>query len=148
MSELYSNVPNTVRVAVDNPIVELGKKLVLELGLEDAVDTLGRWMAHHIAELMADAETANINDRSAKEDRCRTAILEAPKPPPQHARSRRPVQSEQSLRAIASLDPKLRSIGFRATARERRGRRRTLSPTPGWLIASTTQHACSLFNAL
>lgn len=34
----------------------LGRHLVRELNLEDGVDTLGRWMAHHIAELLAAAE--------------------------------------------------------------------------------------------
>lgn len=37
-------------------IIELGKKLVDELELNDSVDTLGRWMAHYIAELLYDAE--------------------------------------------------------------------------------------------
>jgi hypothetical protein len=29
---------------------------VRELGFEDGVDTLGRWMAHHLAELIDKAE--------------------------------------------------------------------------------------------
>lgn len=36
----------------------LGKRIVKELDLEDSVDTLGRWMAHRIAELMERAEQA------------------------------------------------------------------------------------------
>lgn len=32
--------------------MELGRHLVNEFGLEDSTDTLGRWMAHHVAELM------------------------------------------------------------------------------------------------
>lgn len=38
--------------------MELGKTIVSELGLDPGVDTLGRWMAHHIAELITDAESA------------------------------------------------------------------------------------------
>ncbi|TYL41148.1 AVAST type 3 anti-phage proein Avs3b [Dickeya sp. ws52] len=34
----------------------MGKKLVDELELNDSVDTLGRWMAHYIAELISDTE--------------------------------------------------------------------------------------------
>jgi hypothetical protein len=39
-------------------VLELGKYLVRELGLEPGVDTLGRWLAHRIAELIDDAEKA------------------------------------------------------------------------------------------
>ena len=35
----------------------LGKQIVSELGLEPGVDTLSKWMAHHIAELIADVES-------------------------------------------------------------------------------------------
>ena len=37
-------------------IVRLGDHIVHRLGLEDSVDTLGRWMAHRIAELIEQAE--------------------------------------------------------------------------------------------
>jgi hypothetical protein len=36
--------------------LELGRHLVRELGYEDQRDTLGRWMAHHLAELINKAE--------------------------------------------------------------------------------------------
>lgn len=35
----------------------LGRQIVSELGLEPGVDTLSKWMAHHIAELISDAES-------------------------------------------------------------------------------------------
>ncbi|MFN0071314.1 MAG: hypothetical protein ACKVVP_07465 [Chloroflexota bacterium] len=38
-------------------VLALGRQLVDELGLEPGVDTLGRWMAHHVAELLSRAET-------------------------------------------------------------------------------------------
>lgn len=38
--------------------MELGRHLVRELGIENSVDTLGRWMAHHISELIEQAEKA------------------------------------------------------------------------------------------
>ena len=37
-------------------VLGLGQHLVRELGFEDSVDTLGRWMAHHVAELMDKAK--------------------------------------------------------------------------------------------
>lgn len=37
-------------------MLALGRELVRELNLEPSVDTLGRWMAHHVAELMDIAE--------------------------------------------------------------------------------------------
>jgi hypothetical protein len=40
-------------------VISLGKRLVEELGLEPSVDTLGRWMAHYIAELIKKADETN-----------------------------------------------------------------------------------------
>jgi hypothetical protein len=37
-------------------VLELGRHLVRELGFDDQRDTLGRWMAHHLAELINKAE--------------------------------------------------------------------------------------------
>jgi hypothetical protein len=37
-------------------VLELGQHLVHELGIENRFDTLGRWMAHHLAELIDRAE--------------------------------------------------------------------------------------------
>src|SRR5438034_174203 len=57
-------------------VLELGRRLVAELGLSDSTDTLGRWMAHHLAGLIDDAAKATQEDRPAKEGRIRDAILE------------------------------------------------------------------------
>jgi len=40
----------------ETQVINLGKLLVKELGLEYSVDTLGRWMAHYIAEKIVSAE--------------------------------------------------------------------------------------------
>lgn len=53
----------------------LGKRLVSELQLSDDVDTLGRWMAHYVAELIQDAERATGEDRAQKQAAARDAIL-------------------------------------------------------------------------
>lgn len=46
-------------------ILGLGQYLVRELGFEDRPNTLGCWMAHHLAELMEEAENGpNAADRS------------------------------------------------------------------------------------
>jgi hypothetical protein len=45
--------------------LELGKHLVSELGLEDSNDTLGRWMAHHVAELITATEEAESEAEKA-----------------------------------------------------------------------------------
>lgn len=53
----------------------LGKQLVTEQGFDDSVDTLGRWMAHHIAELIHEAESATDIERLTKQKAAREAIL-------------------------------------------------------------------------
>lgn len=53
----------------------LGKKLVTEQGFDGSVDTLGRWMAHHIAELIQETESASDDDRPVKMANVREAVL-------------------------------------------------------------------------
>lgn len=50
-------------------VLALGRHLVEELQLEPGVDTLGRWMAHHLAELMTRARKAKdpVQQSAAKE---------------------------------------------------------------------------------
>jgi hypothetical protein len=43
-------------------VLGLRRHLVRELGFEDGVDTLGRWMAHHLAELIDEAENGVTAD--------------------------------------------------------------------------------------
>lgn len=43
----------------EEKILQLGKNLVAELQLDRSVDTLGRWMAHYVAELIDSAENAD-----------------------------------------------------------------------------------------
>jgi hypothetical protein len=50
--------------------LELGKTLVSELKLEESRDTLARWLAHHVAELISDAEkagTARVRKEAANQ---------------------------------------------------------------------------------
>lgn len=57
-------------------VIALGKRLVEELGMEPGVDTLGRWMAHYIAELIKKAEETDDPDiRSEAQEKCCETIL-------------------------------------------------------------------------
>ena len=72
----HKAVPAPDRIATgagrDAAILKLGRLLVRELNLERETDTLARWMAHHIAELMHIAETeeevSGLNARRACQD--------------------------------------------------------------------------------
>lgn len=85
-------------------VLELGQKLANELGLEPG-DTLGRWMAHFIAEKLKQIQTANPRDRDNRLSECCDEILRLWS----HRRSfpgRRPLENfEPVFRALESLDP-------------------------------------------
>lgn len=54
----------------------MGHRIVRELGLEDSNDTLGRWIAHRIAQLMQKADEAkNDEDREKARNQCADLIL-------------------------------------------------------------------------
>ena len=53
----------------------MGQRIVRELGLEDSNDTLGRWMAHRIAELIERAEQASEDSEAQEEARRECADL-------------------------------------------------------------------------
>ena len=62
------------RVRSDS-VLALGKKIVDELGLDQPVDTLSRWMAHYIAEKIEDADAAIGEVRDRKMSECSDTIL-------------------------------------------------------------------------
>jgi hypothetical protein len=70
-----SSSPTAVSIHSET-ILELGKKIVTELGLDESVDTLGRWMAHYVAEVIRASETAQPEERQAKLAQCTIAILQ------------------------------------------------------------------------
>ena len=87
-------------------LIELGKRLVTELNLDHSVDTLGRWMAHHIAELIIESEEADTSDKSTKNNQLREAILSLWRHRFELPTNRRPFNDfEPILRALESLDP-------------------------------------------
>lgn len=56
-------------------VLNLGKLLVNELGLESSVDTLSRWMAHYIAQQMIEIENTTGRDKEIAEEKCYETIL-------------------------------------------------------------------------
>ena len=87
-------------------VLDLGRALVEELGLDPGVDTLSRWMAHYIAELIENAETAKVEDRTAKLAECADAILHLWERRHQLPNGKRPFEDlGPILRALESLDP-------------------------------------------
>ena len=98
------------RAAEESPrfdqVLALGRKLVDELDLESSTDTLGRWMAHYVAELMDHAESAPILEHAGSKKRCFDAILELWSHRAELPNGKRPFEAlEPIMRAIESLDP-------------------------------------------
>lgn len=87
-------------------VLTLGRKLVDELGQEPRVDTLSRWMAHYIAELIDAALNAAPEERAAAERKCFETILELWEHRAELPDGRRPLENlEPIVRALESLDP-------------------------------------------
>lgn len=60
---------------IQQKAITLGKLLVKELELEESVDTLGRWMAHHLSLKMKEAENAKGAKKAKLENECADLIL-------------------------------------------------------------------------
>jgi hypothetical protein len=96
----------TENAGASDKIFALGRQLVEELGLDDSVDTLGRWMAHYIAELITKVEHASGDDKIAMRRECFAAILTLWKHRAELPNGKRPFEDiEPIMRAIESLDP-------------------------------------------
>lgn len=102
----YSSSDPTAASARCEATLQLGRKLTKELDLDQSVDTLGRWMAHYIAELIHDAEYASAEEQPAKMRVCSEAILNLWKHRHELPDGKRPFEElEPTLRALESLDP-------------------------------------------
>ncbi|NHN31620.1 AVAST type 3 anti-phage proein Avs3b [Paenibacillus agricola] len=87
-------------------IINLGKKLVAELGLDPGFDTLARWMAHYIAEQIEFAENAVGDEKDEAERRCFETILKLWEHRSDLPSGQRPFESfEPIFRALDRLDP-------------------------------------------
>lgn len=80
--------------------------LVRELNLDQSVDTLARWMVHHVAEVMQAMESSVGSEKIVAEDRCRETILSLWKHLAYFPGGRDPLEEIKSLFAtIKALDP-------------------------------------------
>jgi hypothetical protein len=103
---IYSSSGLTAVSARCEATLELGRKLTKELGLDQSVDTLGRWMVHYIAELIQNAEMASAEERPAKMRACCDVILNLWKHRHTLPNGKRPFKElEPLLRTLESLDP-------------------------------------------
>lgn len=123
-------------------IITLGKKLVNELGLGDSVDTLGRWMAHYVAELVLETEAATGINRSAKQIQLRDAILALWAHRFELPDRKRPFSEfEPILRALASLDPESQSSRYFSPSRAPDNEHSESEETRQWVeLASSLDH--------
>ena len=117
-------------------------KLVAELGLGNSVDTLGRWMAHHIAELVQETEGATDDDRPVKQAQLRDAILALWAHRFELPTGKRPFGDfEPILRALASLDPESQSSRYLSPSRAPDNQSDETKETCEWIkLASTLDH--------
>jgi hypothetical protein len=62
--------------ATHKEVIQLGRLLVEQLGQEPATDMTCRWMAHHVAELIVEAEKAKGTKKASARERCVRTILD------------------------------------------------------------------------
>lgn len=100
-------------------VLALGRKLVGQLGIEGSVDTLGRWMAHYVAELIDAAENAPGEERREARGRCFEAILNLWSHRSELPDGKRPFESiEPVVRAMESLDPESSTARYFRSVRD------------------------------
>ena len=102
-----SSSGQTDQLKLPKDVLELGKVIVKDLGLDPGVDTLGRWMAHHLAELMADAEqSTDPEQRRTKEKEAAEAIIKLWQHRHSYDNRINPFQElKPILQVLRSLDP-------------------------------------------
>ena len=100
-----------------NAVVELGKRLVEQLAPDGDPDIPTRWMAHHLAERIAVAESAAPQDRSQAESECAEAVLQVWRHRYMLPTGTRPFEELEGVAdAIASLDPDASPFRYHAAA--------------------------------
>jgi hypothetical protein len=115
-------------------VLALGRALVAELKIDDSVDTLARWMAHHVAELIQEVEAAADDERSIKLKRCADAILDLWAHRHEFPDGKRPFQClEPILRSLEVLDPQNPTPRIYRSARPPRDGENESKETRQWL---------------
>jgi GNAT superfamily N-acetyltransferase len=64
-----SSLGPTAHTRTPSEILELGKNIVKEMGLDDDTDTLGRWMCHHVAGLIDQATHGHSDEMRCTAER-------------------------------------------------------------------------------
>jgi hypothetical protein len=87
-------------------VIELGKRLVAEAGIDDHErDSLGRWLAHDIAQKMSDADRLTGPEGAAARDACAAAIYRLWEHRAVVPRTQRPFASiETAVQVLERLD--------------------------------------------
>lgn len=86
-------------------VLQLGKKIVDEMGLQRSVDTLGRWMAHYAAELIVEVDSAQGQTKVDAQKRAQEAILDLWQHRYELPDGLRPFQNHEAIaETLASLD--------------------------------------------
>lgn len=117
-------------------ILALGRLLVIELGLEQSVDTLGRWMAHHISELIVEADKTG-SDKPDVEDRCREAVLALWKHIRFFPKGQHPIENiEPLLATIQALDPENQAYFYQSAAQTQIDQSTLSDEAKNWLELS------------
>jgi hypothetical protein len=107
-----------------DPVLQLGKKIVDQMGIQRSVDTLGRWMAHYVAELISEADSSHGQTKIDAQKRCREAILDLWQHRYELPDGLRPFQDLEAIaETLASLDltpgfPRYFDKRLRSTASE------------------------------
>jgi hypothetical protein len=115
-------------------VLALGRRLVEELGLEESNDTLSRWMAHHLADLITKAENAAGSDKDALRKECFDAILALWRHRSELPGGKRPFEElEPVLRAVESLDPEDGTPRYYRTPRPPKGEEAETAEQEEWL---------------
>lgn len=95
-------------------VIELGKALVKELEIELGNDTLSRWLAHYIAELIIKLENAEQERKGQLQQRCFETILTLWQNRSSFRKGHRPFENfEPIFRALEALDPENRNSFYR-----------------------------------
>lgn len=98
------------------------------------MDTLGRWMAHYVADLIAKAESATGEEKRLAEKKCFDAILALWKHRAELPNGKRPFEDlEPVVRAIESLDPDDDTPRYFRPARPPKGEGEKKAEAETWL---------------
>lgn len=109
-----SSSAKVLALADRDPVFQLGEKIAAELDANEG-DTLGRWMAYYVAELITDAEKATGPKAASARKKCAAAILEVWRRRSDWPRAVKPFTDIDAVaRTLAALDPEAEQPIFRA----------------------------------